>query len=206
MATENSRVARLEGKVEKIEFKQDVRGKEFVAVSILQDGLEYPTTVRSRDASILDRMSNAKAQLDAGETVHLGVEVRETPMSNGQGYFRDIIQITSASIGDVAQEPPTPGSSTSAAPTSAPDDGWGTIPQRIAWNSAINNAISAMAINNPSEYWVGDIRDARDIWLPRVDGLASLIYPLILRGPLPPEEDTPDADQPGESDDGVFEA
>lgn len=196
MATENSRVARLEGKIEKIEFKQDVRGKEFVAVSILQDGLEYPTTVRSRDASILDRMSNAKAQLDAGETVHLGVEVRETPMSNGQGYFRDILQITSAAIGDVAQEPPTPGSSTAAAPTSAPT-AWGSLDLRIAWNSAVNNSCSAVP-------WKENFPNAE--WLNQVDTLAQDVYALILRGPLPPEEDAPDADQPEESDDGVFEA
>ena len=192
MATEKE-MEIVEGSVEEIEFKPNRIGKEFVTVGIQQGSFEHLTRVRSTNPDIIGRIRNAKKHLDTGETVHLGVEVTKTPVPNGNGYFRDIVRITSASIGDVAQEPPTPGSSPSAAPTSAPDDGWGTIPQRIAWNSAINNAVNTVPY------------DQQD-WLESVDGIAHLLYPLILRGPLPPKEEAPDADQPEESDDGVFEA
>ena len=196
MATEKE-MEIVEGSVEEIEFKPNRIGKEFVTVGIQQGSFEHLTRVRSTNPDILGRIRNAKKHLDTGETVHLGVEVTKTPVPNGNGYFRDIVRITSASIGDVAQEPPTPGSSPSAAPTSAPDDEWGTMPQRIAWNSAVNNSCSAIP-------WKENFPNAE--WLNQVDTLAQDVYALIRRGPLPPEEDTPDADQPEESDDGVFEA
>ena len=191
MATEKEKEI-VEGSVVGIEFKPNKRGNEFVEVAIQQVGFEHLTRPRSTNADIMDRLSNAKKHLDAGETVHLGVEVTKTPTASGNGYYRDIVRITSASIGDVAQEPPTPRGSTAAAPTSAPA-AWGSLDERIAWNSAINNAVNTVPY------------DQQD-WLESIDGIAHLLYTLIRRGPLPPVEDAPDADQPEESDGEVFEA
>ena len=80
--------------------------------------------------------------------------------------------------------------------TSAPT-AWGSLDLRIAWNSAVNNSCSAVP-------WKENFPNAE--WLNQVDTLAQDVYALTLRGPLPPEEDTPDVDQPEESDGEVFEA
>ena len=196
MATEKE-MEIVEGSVEEIEFKPNRIGKEFVTVGIQQGSFEHLTRVRSTNPDILGRIRNAKKHLDTGETVHLGVEVTKTPVPNGNGYFRDIVRITSASIGDVAQEPPTPGSSTAAAPTSAPT-AWGSKDDNIRWNSSMNNGNHA---TKPPENIEDEAR-----WMDDIVRRAGLFYVALRKGYTPPEEDTPDADQPGESDDGVFEA
>ena len=196
MATEKE-MEIVEGSVENIEFKPNKRGNQFVEVAIQQVGFEHLTRPRSTNADIMDRLGNAKKHLDAGETVHLGVEVTKTPTPSGNGYYRDIVRITSASIGDVAQEPPTPGSSTSAAPTSSPT-AWGSKDDNIRWNSSMNNGNHA---TKPPENIEDEAR-----WMDDIVRRAGLFYVALRKGYTPPEEDTPDADQPEESDDGVFEA
>ena len=196
MATEKEKEI-VEGSVEEIEFNPNKIGKEFVTVGIQQGSVEHLTRVRSTNPDIIGRIRNAKKHLDTGETVHLGVEVTKTPIPNGNGYFRDIVRITSASIGDVAQEPPTPGSSTSAAPTSTPT-AWGSKDDNIRWNSSMNNGNHA---TKPHENIEDEAR-----WMDDIVRRAGLFYVALRKGYTPPEEDTPDADQPEESDDGVFEA
>ena len=196
MATEKE-MEIVEGSVENIEFKPNKRGNQFVEVAIQQVGFEHLTRPRSTNADIMDRLGNAKKHLDAGETVHLGVEVTKTARPSGKGDYRDIVRITSASIGDVAQEPPTPGSSTSAAPTSSPT-AWGSKDDNIRWNSSMNNGNHA---TKPPENIEDEAR-----WMDDIVRRAGLFYVALRKGYTPPEEDTPDADQPEESDDGVFEA
>ena len=43
-------------------------------------------------------------------------------------------------------------------------------------------------------------------WMDDIVRRAGLFYVALRKGYTPPEEDAPDADQPEESDDGVFEA
>ena len=81
------------------------------------------------------------------------------------------------------QADPTPGVTSSPA-------AWGSLDERIAWNSALNNSCSAIP-------WKENFGNAE--WLNQVDTLAQDIYALIRRGPLPPVEDTPDADQPDDN-------
>ena len=96
-----------------------------------------------------------------------------------------------------------------AAPPPAPTPqvvAWGSIDERIAWNSAINNAVTA--IPWISNYYNAETDDNEGFytpnWLSEVDTLAQDIYALIRRGPVAPveeavdEADAPDEDQPDE--------
>ena len=206
MATNNTSGSfreNLEGEVQSITFKKNVNGKEFVTVSLLRDGMTYPTNARSTDPNILERMGNARKHLDNNVSVRLGLEVTATPRSEG-GYFRDIATITSSTIGDVAQEPDdsdndTPVVNQRQSPTQSPS---GSLDERIAWNSAINNAVTAIP-------WISNMTEDGEAyfttnWLSEVDTLAQDIYALIRRGPVAPveeavdEADAPDEDQPDE--------
>jgi hypothetical protein len=216
MTTEQATTRIIDGTVVSILFKDDRNGKEFVTVAIQQDGLTYPTNVRSRDVEILQRMVNANKHIQAGKQITLGVDVRETPRAEG-GYFRDILSITRFALDDVAQEPPTPPQSaprsTQPAYNAAPStELWSnSVDERIAWNSAVNNAVSAVA-------YAGAYQEefAQNDWVVEVDSIANLIYPLIRRGPSPNAPERPQAapeptsvdkveESPDESDEGVFE-
>ena len=117
----------VEGNVTDIEIKKDVNGKEFVTVSIQQDGLTYATNVRSRDTVIMQRMGNAKKHLDVGTPVWLRCEVKESPRSGG-GVFRDITQLLRASLAGTPQEPctedsrPAPAKAQTARPPSVDEN------------------------------------------------------------------------------------
>jgi hypothetical protein len=81
-----------------------------------------------------------------------------------------------------AQPKPTATTTTTA---SAPA-GWGSIDERIAWNSAINNAVTAFP-------WISNMTEDGEAyytpnWLGEVDALARDVYALIRRGPAPVEE------------------
>jgi hypothetical protein len=106
----------IEGNVTDIVFKLDRNGREFLTVSIQQDGLTYPTNVRSRDAEIITRMRNAQGHMEAGREVWLRCEVKESPRSEG-GVFRDVTRILRASLDGTPQEPDT--EDTSPAPARA---------------------------------------------------------------------------------------
>lgn len=67
--------------------------------------------------------------------------------------------------------------------TTTTSESWGTLDERIAWNSAINNAVHFLAA--PYEEM------KLSIWLKEVDGIANSLYPLIRRGPTPAAEDAP---------------
>lgn len=72
---------------------------------------------------------------------------------------------------------------TATTPTSA---SWGSKDDRIMWNSAINNAVTAIP-------WISNMTEDgeayyRPNWLSEVDALARDVYALIRRGPTPVEE------------------
>tara|TARA_R100001086_G_scaffold120170_1_gene61837 strand:+ start:320 stop:961 length:642 start_codon:yes stop_codon:yes gene_type:complete len=191
MTSDTTRI--IEGAVVSILFKDDKNGKEFCTVSLQQDGLTYPTNVRSRDVEILQRMGNANKHLQSGKSLWLGVEVRESPRAEG-GVFRDILRITDASVDDVPQESPTPnGSPQSVQPAhyaTSVAESWGSVDERIAWNSGINNATEA---TEPPEHEGDESR-----WLYDINRRANLIYLLIRRGPF---QDA--AERPQEAPDGT---
>ena len=89
--------------------------------------------------------------------------------------------ITGIADGDAAQRTET--ATTGTAPRQTAPTPSASLDERIAWNSAINNAVSAV----PFE------RDAVVDWTVEIRNVAHHIYTLIRRGPLPPDmaEDTP---------------
>ena len=169
--------ATVEGDVTDIVFKPNRNGKEFVTVSIQKQGLEFPINVRSTDVEIIKRMQNAKGHMAAGREVWLAVEVTESPTPNGNGVFRDVTRILRASLDGTPQEPDTE----DTRPAPAPASWGGSIDERIAWNSAINNAVSKIPMPYDDTGWLNE-----------VDTLAQVIYPLIRRGPTPPVENAPE--------------
>jgi len=56
-----------------------------------------------------------------------------------------------------------------------------SLDERIAWNSAINNAVNAHTVTPIEIEW--------DVWLGNVDRLANKIYHVIRRGPVEIEEE-----------------
>ena len=83
--------------------------------------------------------------------------------------------------------------------TTTSSESWGSLDERIAWNSAINNAASAVP------YERGAVVD----WTVEVSSVAHHIYTLIRRGPLPPatrDGDAPDGgtDAPDGNDEDVL--
>jgi len=136
----------IEGDVTDIVFKNDRNGKEFLTVSIQQDGLTYPTNVRSRDAEIITRMRNAKGHMEAGRAVWLRCEVKESPRSEG-GVFRDVTRILRASLDGTPQEPdtedsgPAPAQARAARPPSAYDENQ----MRIMRQSTLGYAATVIA-------------------------------------------------------------
>jgi len=84
--------------------------------------------------------------------------------------------------------------------TTSTSEAWGSLDERIAWNSAVNNSVSATGlcegVDNKSYVTV-------------VDYLAQDLYTLIRRGPLPPatrDGDAPDGgtDAPDGNDEDVL--
>ena len=91
--------------------------------------------------------------------------------------------ITSIADADDAQQAERPTSGAAPRQTTTTSESWASLDERIAWNSAINNAVHAIPYAEMK----------LSVWLKKIDGVAHVLYPLIRRGPLPPDmaEDTP---------------
>ena len=151
--------------------------------------------------------------LDLGNLVGAKVQV----VGSYKSTYEDTREYHKATAFKVLSSLPTP--QPSEPPTTAPATAsWGgSIDERIAWNSSINNANEATDPPTNAE------DEAR--WIEDIDRRAHLLYPIIRRGPTPPveiapegpveaqepnEEPEPDIEHPGEDDIasnmGVFEA
>ena len=93
-------------------------------------------------------------------------------------YYWGIVGIADGAPPQQAERP-----TNGAAPrqTTTTSESWGTLDERIAWNSAINNAVHA----TPYEEMM------LTAWIREVDDIANSLYPLIRRGPTPAAEDAP---------------
>ena len=176
----------IEGDVTDIVFKNDRNGKEFLTVSIQQDGLTYPTNVRSRDAEIITRMRNAKSHMNAGRAVWLRCEVKETPRSEG-GVFRDVTRILGASLDGTPQEPdtedsgPAPAQARAARPPSAYDENQ----MRIMRQSTLGYAATVIA---PV---VKDFETPQSMVQATVT-IGQMFLSYVLTGEVPSFEDAPE--------------
>ena len=118
----------------------------------------------------LDNLAGAKVQVAASY----------------KSTWEDIREYNKIQTFKVLSSLPTPQPSKSPATASAPATAsWGgSIDERIAWNSSINNANEATDPPTNAE------DEAR--WIEDIDRRAHLIYPLIRRGPTPPVEIAPE--------------
>jgi hypothetical protein len=175
----------VEGNVTDIEIKKDVNGKEFVTVSIQQDGLTYATNVRSRDTVIMQRMGNAKKHLDVGTPVWLRCEVKESPRSGG-GVFRDITQLLRASLDGTPQEPgtedsrPAPAKAQTARPPSADENQMRIMRQSTLGYAATSTAGIVAGYANPEALITGTIE------------IAKVYLSYVLTGEMPSFDDAPE--------------
>ena len=109
------------------------------------------------------------------------VQVIASPKGEWNGV-RQFNYVQSFKVLKLAHEP-QPRTAQPRTAQAAATPAWGSIDERIAWNSAINNAVHALSGNDPllPEY------------IGKVDTLASLLYELIRRGPDSPV-DAPEAE------------
>ena len=239
MTTEGERdrfVETIVGDVVDISFKDNKRGQEQAIVVLQQQGLQRPTTSRSTDPIIIQRMREANRYVQAQGTVVLGLEVLADKVKDGPGYYRTIQRISRCEINGVVQEPdiedgpapapaPAPAPRQQQAPSAPASRGNSTIDlaiqQRIAWNSALNNTVAKTSFNEDEMTWF-------EYWT-IVDERAHLPTMLIERGAIPDkearnewwasyldaplatppgtkEDEEPFPDAPEESNGGVFEA
>jgi len=94
--------------------------------------------------------------------------------------------ITGIADGDAAQQTET--ATNGAAPRQTAPTPSASLDERIAWNSAINNAVSAVG---PIDDGLPPPLPPLEYWLAEVDRVAQSIFALIRRGPTPPAEDAP---------------
>lgn len=194
--TMEQNIRNIEGNVVEIQFKLDRNGKDFVTVTIQQDGLTYPTNVRARDATILERMKIVKQHLEAGSPVRLGFEIRESPRSEG-GFFRDILRVTSVSLDDVPTDAPAPQSTPRIAqpsPAPSPQAQVTADQMRIMRQSTLGYAATVIA---PI---VSDFATPQ-MMVERTIAIARKFLHYVLTGETPTFEDA--TERPQEAPDGA---
>jgi hypothetical protein len=163
--------------VEKTE--DEYNGREVWKVTVDKEvfGGQYATVLTRVEPEVANR-------LERGKQYNLIMERqnKKKPDHNGEKdwmWYWGIVGIADAD----AQQAERPTSGAAPRQTTTSSESWGNLDERIAWNSAINNAVHAIPYAEMK----------LSIWLKDVDGVAHALYPLIRRGPLPPDmaEDTP---------------
>ena len=124
-------------------------------------------------------------RLERGKQYNLIMERqnKKKPDHNGEKDWMWYWGIVGIADGAPPQQAERPTNGAAPRQTTTSSESWGNLDERIAWNSAINNAVHAIPYAEMK----------LSIWLKDVDGVAHALYPLIRRGPLPPDmaEDTP---------------
>ena len=130
-------------------------------------------TVFDNQTELVEQVAN---DLEPGMKVSLKINIKQGP----NGKQRNLLEILNR-----FSNPTPPATLPATQPvtqTATPNPiAWGGLDERIAWNSALNNANHATKCPESIE------DEAR--WLADVDRRANLFYPLIPRGPTPPEEE-----------------
>lgn len=126
-------------------------------------------TVFDNQTALVEQVANG---LEPGMKVSLKINIKQGP----NGKQRNLLEILNRFSN------PTPPATQPVTQAATPNPAtWGSIDERIAWNSGINNADHVTKFPESIE------DEAR--WLADVDRRANLLYPLIRRGPMPPEEE-----------------
>ena len=149
--------------------------------------LERETRAKPR---YLKELEDALGDVHLLEGQRILAQARPAPEYNGRTQFNLVSVQRDTKNDDVASVAPnTPAPAPDPAPQVA---AWGSVEERIAWNSAVNNAVNATNYHYGSEDW-----------LTSVEAKALLLYPLIRRGPVAPvqevepeEPEEPEVDTP----------
>lgn len=130
-------------------------------------GSQYPFILYMQDD---DHYAPTVAEMNINESFYLTLERGSLKQgkdgSKEYDYFWNL-----ATIGPAQDAPATATES-----THSPQTPRGDVDTRIAWNSAINNAVHCMGMD-------GDLVENREQWLAGVRTLAGEIYAMITAGP-----------------------
>ena len=155
------------------ESKEPLRSGGGTRLFIRDDN--YPQAEHPSGVTVFDNnplAERAANDLEPGMRVSLRISVKQGP----RGKQRNLLEILNRFSN------PTPPATQPVTQAATPNPAtWGSIDERIAWNSGINNAGHVTKFPESIE------DEAR--WLADVDRRANLLYPLIRRGPMPPEEE-----------------
>ena len=174
--------------VEKTE--DEYNGQEVWKVTVDKEvfGGQYPTVLTRVDPAIANRLERGKQY-----SLILERQNKKKPDHSGERDWMFYWGLVGIADGAAAQQAER--STDRAAPrqqtTTAPES-WGSLDERIAWNSAINNSVSVVPYDR------GAVVD----WTVEVSSVAHHIYTLIRRGPLPPAEDVPHGSPEAPDEDG----
>jgi hypothetical protein len=188
LATNNSeQIVHYTGTITDKSIKETTGGKnpgtEFIQIDV-DDG---DRTIRLRAFQPKELVTEVKTY-KVGDFV--SVISQDKPNSQAEGtFFHNIQSISGATPSPTAEAPRATTSATATATAT-----WGSLDERIAWNSAINNAVTAIP-------WISNMTEDKEAyytpnWLSEADTLAQDIYALIRRGPTPPVENEPEDEPP----------
>jgi hypothetical protein len=174
--------------VEKTE--DEYNGQEVWKVTVDKEvfGGQYPTVLTRVDPAIANR-------LERGKQYSLILERQNKKKADHSGERDWMFYWGLVGIADGAAAQQAARATDGAAPrqqTTTTSESWGSLDERIAWNSAINNAVHATPY---AEMML-------NAWIREVDDVANSLYPLIRRGPLPPAEDVPQGSPEAPDEDG----
>ena len=193
MATERERKVFYNSKVvEKTEDEHN--GREVWKVTVDKEvfGGQYPTVLTRVDPAIANRLERGKQY-----SLILERQNKKKPDHSGERDWMFYWGLVGIADGAPAQQAAraTDGAAPRQQTTTAPES-WGSLDERIAWNSAINNSVSVVPYDR------GAVVD----WTVEVSIVAHHIYTLIRRGPLPPAGDAPEGgpDAPDGDDEDVL--
>jgi len=164
--------------VEKTE--DEYNGQEVWKVTLNKEvfGGQYPTVLTRVDPAIANRLERGKQY-----SLILERQNKKKPDHNGERdwmFYWGLVGI--ADDGAAPQDARPAGGAAPRQQTTTSSESWGSLDERIAWNSAVNNSVSVVPYDR------GAVVD----WTVEVSSVAHHIYTLIRRGPLPPVvEDAP---------------
>ena len=179
MATNNlEQIVNYTGTITDKSIKETQKGAEYVEIDV-DDG---DRTIKLRAFQPKELIAEVRTH-KVGDYVSVMSQDKPNPQAEGT-FFHNMQSISGATQSVSAQ-------------ATAPTTTWGSIDERIAWNSAINNANHATKPPTGDEGVTPPVDESR--WVAHIIRRATLLYPVIRSGPTPIEEDPfPDFEELGE--------
>jgi hypothetical protein len=158
--------------------KERLRSNEGTRLLIQDDN--FANSPHTTGVSVFDSNTQLAEQVDNDLEPGMRVSLRISVKPGPNGKYRNLLEI----LNRVSNPTPQVAQAETQAATPNPDTWVGSIDERIAWNSAVNNAVASI----PHDLWF-DGNNVRWVIGGPVDDLAHELYALIRRGPTPPVEE-----------------